>query len=215
MTRAHGWLRALGWLGVAALALPARWYDNDICRAACAFLVLALIGSSAPRVLRLPLALTMLVALVLIVRGGVANLLDALPALIAALIAWIFLRSLRRGRTPLIARAIAALDGATQLDDPAVARYARRLTWVWAVYQAALAIAAALLAMHAASRFDWIPKLAPGPRAFGAIVLPLAVAILFLGEFALRRWLLPQAPRHSLVAFVRDLVRVWPSLLGE
>src|SRR5450432_1156983 len=142
MARANGWLRALGWLGIALLALLARWFDNDICRVVCAFAVLALIGASAPRALRLSLALTTLVALVLVVVGGVARLLDALPALVAVLIAWIFLRSLRHGRTPLIARAIVSIDGAAQLDDPAVVRYARRLTWVWAVYQTALAIAA-------------------------------------------------------------------------
>ncbi|MDR3389969.1 MAG: hypothetical protein P4L92_23275 [Rudaea sp.] len=208
-------LRALGWLGVATLALLARWYDSDSFRVACAFALLALVGLSAPRALRLPLALVTLVAVVLAVESGGGPLFDAMPALIAALVGWIFLRSLRCGRTPLIARAIARLDGAEQLEDPAVARYARVLTWVWAVYQSGLALVAALLAMHAAGRLNWIPAFAPGPRAFGTIVLPLAVVALFLGEFTLRRWLLPQAPRHSLVAFVRDLVRTWPSLLGD
>ena len=34
----------------------------------------------------------------------------------------------------------------------------------------------------------------PGPRLFGAI-LPVAVALLFVMEFAMRPSLLPQAPR--------------------
>jgi uncharacterized membrane protein len=209
-------VRALGWLGIAALAACAHWFDSDSCRVACAFALLALIGIMAPHALRLPLALIALIALTLILFGGVNRGLDAVPALICGLIAWIFARTLRRDRVPLIARAITALDGAAQLsNDPAVARYARRLTWVWAIYQATLAAVAALLAIHAAGGLSWLAMPSMSPRLFGAIVLPLAVAILFLSEFALRRWLLPQAPRHSLLVFVRDLIRAWPSLIGD
>jgi uncharacterized membrane protein len=207
--------RAIAWLGIVALAVCAYAFDSDGCRVVCAFAVLALIGIAAPRTLRWPLALAALIALTLIVAGGVNRLLDALPALIAGLIAWIFARTLRHGRVPLIGRAIAALEGATQLDDPVVARYARRLTWVWAIYQSALAGIAALLAAHAAGRLDWLATPGFNPRVFGAIVLPVAVAILFLGEFVLRRRLLPQAPQHSLFVFVRNLVRVWPSLIRD
>jgi uncharacterized membrane protein len=207
--------RALGWLGVAALALAARWFDSPACRAACAFVVLVLIGASAPRALRWATGLAVLVALILLVGGGVDILLSALPALISGLIAWIFARSLLPGRRALIAKAIASLDGAAQLDDPAVARYAYRLTWVWALYQSALAILAALLALQSVRQIAWLPSWMPGPSLFGTIVLPAAVLTLFLGEFALRRWLLPQAPRHGLFVFARDLIRAWPRLIGD
>jgi uncharacterized membrane protein len=206
-------LRTVGWLGIAALALCAYGFDSDACRIACAFGALALIGFNAPRTLLLPLALLTLIALALVFSGGVARLLDGLPALIAGLVAWVFARTLRRGRVPLIACAIVALDGAEQLHDPATARYARRLTWTWAIYQGALAGCAAVLAMHDVR--DRLPWPGASPRVFGTVVLPLAVAALFLGEFALRRWLLPQAPRHSLAAFVRNLVRMWPHLIGD
>jgi hypothetical protein len=206
--------RVLGWLGVAALALLGHVYDSDPCRMACAFLALILLAAGAPRSLRPAIVLIAILAGVLVACAGVGTLLDALPALIAGLIAWIFLRSLRRDRMPLIARAIVVMDGPAQLDDPAVAAYARRLTWLWAIFQSSLAIVAALLAVRAAGWMEWMPAFLPGPRAFGA-VLPVAVAGLLLAEFAARRWLLPQAPRHALPAFVRDLVRVWPSLLGD
>lgn len=159
-----------------------------------------------------------IVALVLLGHffGGknLRGALDALPALIAALVGWLFARTLAYGRTPLIARAIAAIDGAQWLDDPAVAGYARRLTAVWAVWQFALAVCAALLALHAHGIFAdaaWLPS----PRMFGWIVLPLAVAALFLGEFFLRPHLLPQAPRRSLFTFLAALIRHWPALLIE
>lgn len=139
--------------------------------------------------------------------------LDALPALIAALIGWLFARTLARGHTPLIARAIAAIDGPQWLEDPAVAAYARRLTAVWATWQFALAACAVLLALHAHGIF--IAAVLPSPRAFGWVVLPLAVSALFLGEFFLRPNLLPQVPRRGLFAFLAALIRHWPALVSE
>lgn len=158
------------------------------------------------------------VALVLLghLFGGerLRGALDALPALIAALVGCLFARTLARGRTPLIARAIAAIDGPRWLDDPKVAGYARRLTAVWAAWQFALAACAALLALHAHGIFAdaaWLPSL----RMFGWIVLPLAVAALFLGEYFLRPSLLPQVPHHGLFVFLVTLIRHWPALLAE
>jgi len=143
-------------------------------------------------------------------RSGV---LDALPALVAGLVGAMFALTLRRGRTPLIARAIAAIDGAELLSDAGVARYARRLTGIWAVYQFALAGAAALLALHA---HGWLAlPLHTTPAAFGLLWLPVALALLFIGEFAVRPWLLPQAPRHNLFGFFVKLIRCWPQLLRD
>ena len=69
----------------------------------------------------------------------------------------------------------------------------------------------------ALQRWLW-PQLAPwlpGPRLFGVVILPLAVAALALAEFALRPRLLPQAPRHRLHTFATGLVRAWPAILSE
>ena len=151
------------------------------------------------------------VLLVLAHRYDTHGALDALPAIIAALIGWLFARTLARGRMPLIARAIAAIDGADLLADANIARYARRLTLVWAVYQFILAAIAAALALHA---HGWLALPQPTlPGWFGFVWLPVAVALMFLGEFALRPRFLPQAPRHNLFNFMRKLVRAWPQLL--
>lgn len=203
--------RAVGWLAIATLALLAHLLDSNLLRALCAFAVLALIAANAPRVLLAPLALAAAAALALLATRGTAMLLDALPALIAAFVAWLFVRTLLGTRRPLIARAIAVLDGPEQLQDPVVARYARRLTMLWGGYQAALALLASALALLAASG-----ALPPWwPRVFGAVILPLAVVALLLGEFLLRPLLLPQAPRHRLFAFVTGLIRAWPALLAD
>jgi uncharacterized membrane protein len=204
--------RLPAWLLIAILAAGAHWFDSNVLRIACAFAFLALLALSAPAALRPALAIVATLALLVLAAGGVARLLDALPALIAGFVAWLFARTLYAGRRPLIARAIAALDGEAQLDDPHTATYARRLTCLWAVYQSILALIATALAVYAASAADAVLL---GPRLFGAVVLPLAVASLLLAEFALRPWLLPRAPRHRLDVFVRNLVRAWPTLLGD
>lgn len=206
--------RVLGWLGILALALTGQWYDSTPLRAACVPALVVLLALAAPSSMRAALFALAAATLVPIALGHGDALLDATPALVAALVGWLFARTLLRGRRPLIARAIAAIDGPEQLDDPAVARYARRLTRLWALYQFLLAAIALLLALRlwcGVQAWDALP----GPRMFGVFVLPLAVAALALGEFALRPYLLPQAPARRLFAFVADLVRAWPKILND
>jgi uncharacterized membrane protein len=206
--------RVLGWLGIIALAVCARWFDSAPLRAVCVPALLLLIASSAPMTMRLPLIVLAVLTALPIGLGFGDALLDTTPALVAALVGWMFARTLLRDRRPLIARAVVAMDGPQLLEDPAVARYTRRLTLIWALYQAALAAIALILALCAwYGPLRW-PAL-PGPRLFGVVWLPLAVAALVLAEFVLRPRLLPQAPPRSLYAFVRDLVRAWPALLAE
>jgi len=206
--------RILGWLGIIALAVCARWFDSAPLRAACVPALLLLVASSAPAPMRRPLIVLAVLTALPIGFGLGDALLDMTPALIAALVGWMFARTLLRGRRPLIARAVVAMDGPQLLEDPAVAHYTRRLTLIWALYQAALAVIALILALRA---WYWPERwpLLPGPRLFGVVLLPLAVAALILAEFALRPRLLPQAPPRSLYTFARDLARAWPALLAE
>ena len=198
--------RAIGWLCVAVLAIGAHVFDNDWLRGATAFAAIGLIAVFAPASLRIALGVLAAIAAGVLIGFGTNTLLDALPALIAAFVAFLFARTLLPNRTPLIARAIVAIDGPEWLAKPHVARYARSLTAVWAIYQSLLA-ALALAAMY---HVAWLP----GPRVFG-IVLPIAVATLFIAEFMIRPVWLPDVPRHSLLSFARRLILAWPTLLDD
>ncbi|HEX6832578.1 MAG TPA: hypothetical protein VF132_03500 [Rudaea sp.] len=205
--------RAIVWIAVVALALLAKFFDSAWLRGAGVLVLLGALAWQAPRALRVAFGAIFAIAAALVAFDETALLLDAVPALIAGLVAWLFGRTLVRDRRPLIARAIAAIDGENALRDPQVGRYARRLTFVWTIYQGALAAFAAFLALH---RYGVAPNLdLPAPAQFGLIGLPVAVALLFLIEFSLRRVLLPQVPRHSFFVFLRHLWRAWPALLGD
>ncbi|MEO8803514.1 MAG: hypothetical protein ABI304_05070 [Rudaea sp.] len=207
--------RALGWLAIAALAGYAHWIHSNNWRAISAFAAIVFIAVIAPRALRYAVGLLGLVALALLAAGSISVMLASLPVLICAFVAWLFARTLCGGRRPLIARAIGVIDGEAQLDDPQIAQYARRLTWVWAIWQSTLALLGAAVALHANGWLTALSTHFPGPAAFGVVILPLAIAALFLGEFLLRPRLLPQAPRHSLWWFATRLVHAWPRLLGD
>ena len=206
-------IRAVGWLCVVALAIGAHWYDNNILRGACAMCALGLLAITAPSSLRPSLIAIALCAAAILIIFDANTLFDALPALIAAFVGYLFARTLLPHRTPLIARAIVSVDGPEWLDDPAVVTYARKLTLTWAIYQTLLAVIAVAAVFHQRgflASWSWLPS----PRVFGAI-LPIAVAVLFVAEFFARPFLLPQAPRRSLLSFAHRLILAWPSLLDD
>lgn len=206
-------MRIWVWLAIFALALLGRWEHSDTITAAIVPLALVFLGFASPHALRGAIVVIALVEVVAWWLGGAGLMIDLLPAAIAAFVGWLFARSLLRPRTPLIVRAIAAIDGETYLRDAAVVHYARRLTQLWAIFQFALVAACLLCVLHERGLLLW-PTL-PLPRLFGATILPLAVATLFFGEFLLRRHLLPQAPRHTLIGFLGALGRAWPKLIEE
>jgi len=203
--------RILVWGVVLLLALLGRWEHSDAISAAIVPVVLVFLCFVSPRALRGAIAAMAAAEAAAWWLGGMNLMIDVLPALIAAFVGWLFARSLVPSRRPLIARAIAAIDGEALLHDAAVVRYATRLTALWAVFQFVLAMLCLLCILQEFGRVLFL--VLPSPRTFGMTVLPLAVATLFFGEFFLRRWLLPQAPRHTLAGFLRALGSVWPSLI--
>ena len=204
-------MRVAVWLAILALALGGALLHNETLTAAIAPLALAYLLIVSPRMLRVAIAAIVVVEAAAWWIGGARLMLDLLPAAIAAFVGWLFTRSLIAPRRPLIARAIAAIDGPARLDEVAVARYARRLTVLWAAFQALLATFGLLCVLHDHGAIA-VPM--PSARAYD-LILPLAVAMLFFGEFLLRPRLLPQVPRHTLVGFLRELARVWPELIEK
>ena len=146
-------------------------------------------------------------------RGSGGLALETLPVLVNLAVAWLFGHTLAAGRTPLIARAIVAMEGHERLALPRVAGYARALTWAWAVLMAGQAM---LLAWIVAARHGLFAT-APGPLAGAYLYLGgwFMPALFMLGEYVFRRWYLRDLPHDSPQRFVRRLARSWPQLLRD
>ncbi len=122
---------------------------------------------------------------------GVATLVRWVPTIALAWLALFFGATLRRGATPLIERV--ARVGKPDLS-PALVRYTRVLTWTWCVHFALAATASA-----------WAN---PGFLRAGMGVAALS-ALLFVGEYGVRRLLFPHEYFPNLVEQVRDTASVW------
>lgn len=105
---------------------------------------------------------------------------STLPLLIHVALGWIFFRSLRDGREPVISR-IARLDRGTLTGE--LELYTRRLTWIWAAMFVLLAVLSLYLALA-------------GPAA-GFALSYILVALLFFGEHVYRRLRYPHYEHTS------------------
>jgi len=203
--------RALFWLAALACSLAGAWSGDANVSAVAAALILIGLWTTAPPSLHPALGTIAICSVLARWLGDRWLPIDLMPAWIAAFVGWIFARTLLAGRQPLIARAIAAIDGDDQLEQLEVVRYARGLTVLWASVQAALFVLGVACALNA--RGAWLPFALPSSRVFSGLILPGVVVSTFVLEFVLRRVLLPSAPRHHLLAFLRRLVGSWPRLL--
>ena len=113
-------MRILVWLAILALALLGRWERSDAITAAIVPVALLFLVFMSPRALRGAIAAIAAAEAIAWWFGGIGLMIDILPAAIAAFVGWLFARSLVPPRMPLIARAIAAIDGPAHLRDPAV-----------------------------------------------------------------------------------------------
>jgi uncharacterized membrane protein len=121
----------------------------------------------------LPLAAS---ALALAAPGGGDLLLVLPPILIPVLLCWLFGRTLVKGSTPLISRFAELEQGGALTAE--LARYTRRLTWIWTLLFVALAAISAWLAASG-DRVAW--------SWFTNFASYLLVGALFLGEVVYRR----------------------------
>lgn len=141
------------------------------------------------------------------------------PMLFLGLVGWFFGRTLRPGRVPLITRIVEALNAQAGLPmTPDLYRYTRRLTTVWAVLLAVLALANLLLALCAVpggmlAQFGYRPPLVVSDEQWSWVANFLnygIVAGLFCGEYLWRKRLFPQRPYRNFLQFLQQMARLGP-----
>jgi uncharacterized membrane protein len=220
--RGYAWLP---WLGYALLAIAGALTHRQV------FALLALLclltAVMLPRLRsRRPGAWLVwfglvLIGLLLSLRGLADVLLEAVPVLINALLAYGFGRTLRSAQ-PLVARFILAIEGPARLAQPGVARYARQLTWFWTVLLATQAIVLAVL-LPCADRSGLLLRFGLSsplsiPERWAAAWLHLGgyllLAATFLLEYVYRRWHLRHLDHGSFGDSLRQLPRQWPGVLS-
>lgn len=133
-------------------------------------------------------------------------LMYAPPVLFPLLLATLFGRSLRPGRQPLVERIVWHLhDRPAALDDDLRA-YARGVTVYWCgvfVFMAALNLALAVAAPVAV--WSWIGNVA-------AYAIPL---LAMLAEYAWRKRVFPVQRYDNLFVYLRQMVRLGPTLARD
>lgn len=183
-------------------------------------LIVLLDGLLAKRRKSLLVLLLALPALLLLSRTPFAMLpLLVMPALLLATAALGFARTLRAGKTPLIASIVEVLEGDDANNLPApLRRYARGLTLAWAILLGSLALVNLSLALCA------VPG---GVLASVGITPPLTVTntqwswfangfnygivgLFFVAEFIYRRQCFPERV-HGFRHFATRLARMGPS----
>src|SRR5258706_8939682 len=124
--------------------------------------------------------------------GASPGLFYPVPYLtVYAFLLWLFGRTLRPGRQPLITR----LATYVHRELPAqIARYTRRVTWAWCVFFAAMALTSILLFL-----FEPLPIWSMFNNLLN---LPLVVAM-YLGEYAWRLWRYPNFSHASIATVFR------------
>lgn len=131
-------------------------------------------------------------------RGGglAAGLLHLAPHLaVYAVLATVFALTLRRGREPLVTALVRRVHGHL---TPGMAAYSRKVTVAWAICFAAIVLIS--MALFVLAPFElW--------AAFANFGTLLAMALLFLGEYALRYRLHPEFERASFGAALRAYAR--------
>lgn len=148
-------------------------------------------------------------------NGHGRTALDLVPLAINLALGLLFAGSLGRSHTPLIARAIIAIEGRERLLLPRVAGYARALTVAWTAVFLAQSIAFVIVLGW------WLPATAHDDPAHAWLLAWLHVggyllpAAFMLAEYAFRRWYLRHVPHVSAHVFLHRLIRNWPQLLRD
>ena len=161
--------------------------------------------------------------LVLLAQSNAAWLpLYATPVFVNVFGAWIFGHTLAPGQTPLIERLARLLHEPEGISDE-VARYARKVTLMWAVFLSALAVLNLTLALLATPggvllMMGWRPIVTVPVEVwslFANFIDYVLAGALFLGEYAYRQRKFPEQPYRNVIDFMRRARRISHRVLGE
>jgi uncharacterized membrane protein len=130
-----------------------------------------------------------------LLRDHFADLFFVEHAVMMALLAVVFGRTLLPDTEPLVSRFARAVHG--ELDEPA-ARYTRGVTLAWTVFFSVIfASSCALYLTHHVPEWSLLAN----------IVTPIAVVLMFVVEYGVRKRALPHQERASILAGVRAFRR--------
>ncbi len=117
------------------------------------------------------------------------------PIAINLMLFGVFSHSLRADRTPVVTATARAIRGEL---SPTLVDYTRKVTWMWSglfLLMAALSLGLAVFA----SAVMW--------STFTNFLNYVIVGCVFIGEFLMRRWLLPQEKHTGVIAYIRGLLQ--------
>jgi uncharacterized membrane protein len=148
--------------------------------------------------------------------------LYATPVFVNLFGAWIFGHTLAAGQVPLIERLARLLHEPDGISDE-IARYARKVTLMWALFLSALAVLNLTLALLAAPggvlmMMGWNPVVTVPVEVwslFANFIDYLLAGALFLGEYAYRQRKFPDQPYRNVFDFMRRAQRISHRVLGE
>ncbi len=138
----------------------------------------------------------LLLALLALTPLSEAQLLYLMPPAILLFMWVMFARTLLPGQIPLVTRIAELMH-----DSPSLRLYSytRAVTWAWVVFLGALLLETVWLACYADA---WVWSL------YTNFLNYLFVAVFFLLEFSLRRFVLAPPERLGFVSFFRALMRI-------
>jgi uncharacterized membrane protein len=110
-------------------------------------------------------------------------------------LALLFGRTLRRGREPLCTRFARIVHGTL---EPRVSTYTRKITVAWTAFFVAMCAASCILFLSG-QREAW--------SLLANILTPVLIPLLFVVEYAVRRWALPHHDSGGILAGVRAFRR--------
>lgn len=117
------------------------------------------------------------------------------PIAINLMMFGVFSQSLREGRTPIVTVTARKIRGEL---TPGLIKYTRKVTWVWSgmfLLMAALSLSLAIFAPAVV----W--------STFTNFLNYLIVGLMFIGEYMLRPWLIPNEKHTKLATYLRGLMR--------